>query len=65
MEKCKTNVRSHEVKGVEIELIGDCGDLVDDIMKNLGPYGRRYWEKKMVFVNKEGETPNSSDSPSK
>ncbi len=65
MEKCKTNVRSHEVKGIEIELIGDCRDRVDGIMKNLGPYGRQYWEKKMVFVKKERETTTPSDSPSK
>lgn len=65
MKKCKTNVRTHEEKGVVIELDGDCGDLVDDIMKNLGPYGRQYWKKKMVFVNKERETTTPSDSPSK
>ena len=63
--KCKTNVRPHETKGVEIELIGDCGELVDDIMKNLGPYSQQYWKRKMVFVEKERETTTSSDSPSK
>jgi len=65
MKGCKTNVRPHEKKGVEIELIGDCGELVDDIMKNLGPYGQQYWKRKMVIVEKEGETTTSSDSPSK
>ena len=53
MEKCKTNVRPHPTKGVEIEFIGDCGELVEDIMKNFGPSGQQYWEKKMVFVNQE------------
>lgn len=51
--KCKTNVRSHEVKGVEIEFIGDCGELVDDIMKNMGPYTQKWFKSKSVFTENE------------
>ncbi len=50
MVKCKTNVRSHEVKGVEIEFIGDCGARVDDILKNMGPYTQKWFKSKMVFT---------------
>lgn len=63
--RCKTNVRPHKTKGVEIELIGDCGVLVDEIMKNLGPYGQQYFKRRLVFDEKEtGNTP-SSDPPTK
>jgi hypothetical protein len=60
MVKCKTKVRPHPTKGVEIEFIGDCGELVEDIMKNLGPYGQQYWKRKMAFVEKERETTTST-----
>ena len=65
MKKCKTNVRPHEKKGVEIELIGDCGELVENIMKNMGPFSQRYWRGKMVFVEKERDSTTPNDSPSK
>jgi len=62
MKKCKTNVRPHEEKGVELELIGDCGELVEEIMKNLGPYGQKYFRRRMVFVEKETGSTLQSDS---
>ena len=65
MEKCRTNVRPHEKKGVEIEFIGDCEDLVENIMEKLGPISKKYWGGKMVFVKKERDSPTPSDSPTK
>jgi len=46
-------VRPHPEKGVEIQLIGDCGELVDDIMKNMGPYTQKWVRSKMVFTQNE------------
>ena len=62
MNRCQTKVRPHEIYGIEIELIGDCGELVDEIMKNLGPYGQQYIKRRMVFVEKETESTSQSDS---
>ena len=53
MKRCETNLKPHEEKGVEIELVGDCGELVKNIMKNLGPWSQKYWGGKMVFVENE------------
>ncbi len=53
MVKCKTKLRSHEIKGVEIEFIGECRELVDDIMKNMGPYTQKWFKSKMVFTENE------------
>lgn len=53
MVKCKTNVRPSEIKGVEIEFIGECGELVDGIMKNMGPYTQKWFKSKMVFTDNE------------
>ena len=62
MDGCTTNVRPHKIDGIEIELIGDCGKLVDEIMKNLGPYGQQYIKRRMVFVEKETGSTSQSDS---
>jgi len=62
MDRCKTNVRPHKINGIEIELIGDCGELVDEIMKNLGPYGQHYVRRRMVFVEKETGSSQSDSS---
>ncbi len=62
MDRCQTKVRPHKINGIEIELIGDCGGLVDEIMKNLGPYGQQYIKRRMVFVEKETEPTSQSDS---
>ncbi len=62
MSNCKTNVRPHKIKGLEIELSGNCGELVDEIMKNLGPYGQQYVRRRMVFVEKETGSTSQSDS---
>ena len=64
MDRCETNVRPHKIKGLEIELSGDCGKIVDEIMKNLGPYGQQYVRRRLVFVEKETGTTPSSDTPS-
>jgi len=65
LKKCKTNVRPHEINGIEIELIGDCGDLVDKIMENLGPYGQRYIRRRMVFSKEEADSTSNRDIPSR
>ena len=65
MNGCKTNFKPHKEKGVEIEMIGDCGELVDQLMENLGPVSKRYWKAKMVFLDEEGEPTTSNDSSSK
>jgi hypothetical protein len=62
MDRCQTKVRPHKINGIEIELIGDCGGLVDEIMKNLGHYGQQYIKRRMVFVEKETEPTSQSDS---
>ena len=62
MDRCQTKVRPHKINGIEIELIGDCGGLVDEIMKNLGPYGQQYIKRRMVLVEKEIEPTSQSDS---
>ena len=62
MDRCQTKVRPHKINGIEIELIGDCGGLVDEIMKNLGTYGQQYIKRRMVFVEKEIEPTSQSDS---
>jgi hypothetical protein len=62
MDRCQTKVRPHKINGIEIELIGDCGGLVDEIMKNLGPYGQQYIKRRMVLVRKETEPTSQSDS---
>ena len=61
MARCRTNVRPHEINGIEIELEGDCEELVEKIMKNLGLYGQQYIRRRMVFVEKETDI-SQSDS---
>ncbi len=60
--KCKTNFKPHKEKGIEIEMIGDCDEYVENLMKNLGPVSQRYWKGKMVFLNEDGEPLSSPDS---
>ena len=56
-------MRPHKTKGLEIELSGDCGKIVDEIMKNLGPYGQQYVGRRLIFVEKEtGSTSQSYSS---
>ena len=62
MDRCQTKLRPHKINGIEIELIGDCGELVDEIMKNLGPYGQQYIKRRMVFVEKKTGPTSQSDS---
>ena len=58
------HARAHKIKGLEIELTGDCGKIVDEIMKNLDPYGQQYVRRRLVFVEKETGTTPPSDTPS-
>ncbi len=51
--KCKTNVRPSEIKGVEIEFTGECGELVNNIMKNMGPYTQKWFKSKIFFTENE------------
>jgi len=64
MRGCKTNFKPHKEKGVEIEMIGDCGEYIEKLMENLGPVSKRYWKGKMVFLDEETEPTPSSDTPS-
>jgi len=44
----------------ELILQGDCKKEVEEIMKNLGPYGQKYL-KRRLFFEKDAETLQSSD----
>jgi len=55
LKVCKTNLRPHKKKGVEIQLSGDCTELVEDIMKNMGPYTQNWIKSKMVIVENEAD----------
>ena len=56
MKGCKTNIKPHREKGVEIEMTGDCKAFAEKLLENLGPVSKRYWKGKMVFLDEESES---------
>jgi len=57
--------RPHREKGYELLVYGNCKKDVDEIMKNLGSYDKQYLRRRLVFVEKDTETLQSSDSKSR
>jgi hypothetical protein len=54
-KRCEVELRPHKTKGLELVLKGDCDATVKNIMKNLGPYARRYWKPKIIYDKKGTE----------
>ncbi len=56
-ESCDVGLQTDDKYVWMLKVKGDCKEVLDDIKKNLGQYGRRYFEDRLIFeASEENET---------
>lgn len=61
-ESCDVGLQKDEKYVWKLKVKGDCKEVLDNIKKKLGQYGRRYFEDRLVFEAPE-KTETSSEQP--
>lgn len=52
-DKCSIGLGPDVKTGYRIFVKGDCDKLLEDIKKNLGDYGKRYFEERIVRLKED------------
>ncbi len=63
-ESCDVGLQKDDKYGWTLEVKGDCEEVLNDIKKKLGEYGRRYFEDRLISVPKK-EDKKSSENKNK
>jgi hypothetical protein len=49
-DKCNIGLKPDKKYGYRVTVEGDCNKLLSDIKENLGKYGRRYLEDRIIYI---------------
>lgn len=65
-ESCDVGLHKDDKYGWKLKVKGDCKEVLNDISKKLGEYGRRYLEDRLIFeASKKSEIPADENNSEK
>jgi len=62
-EKCKIGLNPDKKYGYKLTIEGDCTKLLNDVKENLGEYGKRYLEDRILYLEKSSEPSSQEENP--